>query len=451
MNYLYSLFFFLILLRADEPERVSGILYIALYTLTASVPFFLFILNLVTNNNTFFISNLQIIGAGSFYISVIFIWLPFLVKLPVFGVHRWLPIAHVYSPVVGSIILAGVMLKVGAYGLHLIRQILILPSNPLVWIISSMALLGGRYAAASGLIQRDIKAIVAFSSITHISVICLLILRADKLRYFALVCICISHGIVRPLLFRLVDAIATRTGTRNLNYNISIKEKLIIISWFFFIALALNLGFPPRINFIGEATVFIIILNFSPVSLIGLLLLFLIRGIYRAWLWCTSNSYSTRSKITPILAHHSDYFILFQNLFLVVTSSILFANKTLYRTNNYCCITNNNYLILFKIPFNLSYNRDNFIFFCLLLLTWHFFNLIYWVSIRFFRLQNLIGYYNFSRFILWCAIIYFIRPHRLIKFVPIHLLVYSSFFLSCTLSYRKGRIIHKNYPFVNYQ
>ena len=97
-------------------------------------------------------------------------------------------------------------------------------------MISSMALLGGRYAAARGLIQRDIKAIVAFSSITHMSVICLLILRADKLRYFALVCICISHGIVRPLLFRLVDAISTRTGTRNLNYNISIKEKLMIIS-----------------------------------------------------------------------------------------------------------------------------------------------------------------------------------------------------------------------------
>ena len=142
--------------------------------------------------------------------------------------------------------------------------------------LRNFAIVGGFFSALSGIRQNDIKRVVAFSSITHISCICFLVLMSDKLSNFATISILISHGMVRPILFRLVDVLSSRTGTRSISYNLGIKEKIINLSILWLLTLALNSGFPPRVNFIGEIASFAVIYNLAPFSLPLIFLVFVV-------------------------------------------------------------------------------------------------------------------------------------------------------------------------------
>ena len=317
-------FLWLIMLRGTEPERLQGLIYIAMYTLTASTPFLLIIIYLMINN---FSSCTPLLGniyrTRLWFVGLVII--PFLVKLPIFGLHRWLPLAHVFSPVVGSIFLAGVILKVGVWGLHIVRMHIIATNLFLLWLIGCIALAGGILTVLTGVTQTDLKRVVAYSSITHMSCIVILITIGGLHSVFAYVCICISHGLVRPILFRLVDAITIRSGRRSINYNQGLKAKLIVLSWVWFVTLALNAGMPPRVNFFGEFTVISVLYFSTPLVLLIFLLSFVGRGIYNSWLWCTLYTKQATSYTKMNFGHHIDYWILFLNFFLVVTSTIIFA------------------------------------------------------------------------------------------------------------------------------
>lgn len=167
--------FFIVLGWGYQPERLQASNYLMLYTVTGRLPLILRILSIYYRGGriSFFLSAYMSYAPIIYrdYILFFFLIMAFLIKAPLYFVHLWLPKAHVEAPVAGSMILAGVLLKLGGYGLIRFFQILPCLSFRLFRAFGTVALWGGGVCALICLRQTDVKALIAYSSVTHMGVI----------------------------------------------------------------------------------------------------------------------------------------------------------------------------------------------------------------------------------------------------------------------------------------
>jgi len=155
-----------------QPERIQAGTYIILYTVAASLPLLLLLLKSISEVGS---SNILLMQDRAYTVPgglVIFLLIAFLVKLPIYRVHLWLPKAHVEAPLVGSMILAGILLKLGGYGLYLMSFIFSSSYKYcVIYLIISTRVWGGLVVTFMCLRQIDIKALVAYSSVRHIAIV----------------------------------------------------------------------------------------------------------------------------------------------------------------------------------------------------------------------------------------------------------------------------------------
>ena len=213
----------------------------------------------------------------------------FFVKIPVFPVHTWLPLAHTEAPTAGSVILAGVMLKLGTYGI--IRFALQMTPDafraaaPIVAVFGVVAALYGSLVA---LAQTDLKRLVAYTSVNHMGYVVLGVAVAaaasgagtSTLALDGAVLQMVSHGLVTGALFLLVGMLHERTRTRDIGELGGLLGAIPILGWLFILAAFASLGLPGLAHFPAEFQVFLGTLGVYPVAVVAVAGIAVTAGLY---------------------------------------------------------------------------------------------------------------------------------------------------------------------------
>ena len=256
-----------------------------------------------------------------------------MVKLPIFLFHVWLPKAHVEAPVSGSIILAGVILKLGGYGI--IRSLIIIINISikynLYFIIIS--LIGIIYVRLICLRQFDLKILVAYSSVVHIGIILLGIFSIIIWGIYGGLIIIIRHGFCSSGLFLLVNYLYERSKSRIilLNKGIIYFLPVLIIWWFFFCIY--NIAAPPSLNLVRELIILLNLLNWSYNIIILLIIGIYLRAIYRLYLFSFVFHGKFRSNLLKIFPLNLNNYInilihLFPlNFFILKINFLIYLNN----------------------------------------------------------------------------------------------------------------------------
>ena len=265
---LFMVFFF-----GYQPEKIQASMYLLIYTVISSLPLLLLLLNSCLYLNYF-------TGGNRFWFCVI-LTLAFIVKTPMYMVHVWLPKAHVEAPVAGSIVLAGVLLKLGSYGLLIFcprtkRMILLL--------YLSLRIVGSLYCRIICIRQWDLKRLIAYSSVVHMGVVTVGVVRGMEMGYFCAIIIVVAHGVCSPIIFSLAFLVYNSSHTRLISRN---KGTLAtpIISFFLFTILAINIGVPPRLNLWSEVIIFVSLLGVISYSSFFLLVMAFLGVIYNLFMY----------------------------------------------------------------------------------------------------------------------------------------------------------------------
>lgn len=263
-----------------QPERLRAGFYIIIYTIISSFSLIVIVFIFFSEGRLEWglIKLRRIIGLRKWWWILVLI--PFFVKIPMYGVHLWLPKAHVEAPVFGSIVLAGVLLKLGGYGL--IRMVRVAREESIRWIcfIGPFSLIGGGFTRLICIRQVDIKALIAYSSVGHIRFVISAVILGLRGGLTRRILVIIAHGIVSSGLFALAGVFYDLYGRRAF---ILIKGgwrifRYTTIFWVFLIVG--NIAAPPRLNIIGEIFSFNVLLNYGNFFIFLFLLLIFFRGVY---------------------------------------------------------------------------------------------------------------------------------------------------------------------------
>uniref|UniRef100_UPI003002DBB1 NADH dehydrogenase subunit 4 n=1 Tax=Kuohzygia albolinea TaxID=3019669 RepID=UPI003002DBB1 len=240
----------LIFIWGYQPERLISGLYLFFYTLFASLPFLLIIIYFMVNKMTLYF-DIEILIPFSFMIHMFMIF-AFLVKLPMFMVHFWLPSAHVQAPVSGSMILAGVLLKIGGYGLirFMVLHEYMFVYYSYVWY--SLSIIGCILVSIICLIQGDVKCLIAFSSVAHMSLCLIGFLSFSNWGILGSYLMMISHGLCSSCLFCLANFSYERLFSRSFFLSKGLINLMPGFSMFWFVFCCFNMSCPPSLNFFSE-------------------------------------------------------------------------------------------------------------------------------------------------------------------------------------------------------
>jgi NADH-quinone oxidoreductase subunit M len=260
-----------------------------LFTIAGSSLMLVGILLLGFTANTFDITRLTQMNITTSFVPVtmifFFIMAAFAVKLPVFPFHTWLPDAHTNAPTAVSVLLAGVLLKMGGYGM-LRMGVSILPNVAKDWalLFAILAAINIIYGALVVLRQHDLKRLIAYSSVSHMGYVLLGISALKQVGLTGASLQMFTHGMITALLFIMVGLIYERTHTREIGQMSGLMRTMPFVGVMFFIAGFASLGLPALAGFWAELLVFLgTFSKFVPMTILGVVGVLLSAG-YILWM-----------------------------------------------------------------------------------------------------------------------------------------------------------------------
>lgn len=280
--------FLIIGIYGSRERKIRAVYLFFFYTLCGSILMLISILYIyvvVGSLNLEYLSSWKFTETEQLFLWITF-FLSFASKIPMFPFHIWLPEAHVEAPTVGSVLLAGILLKLGVYGFLRFSFILFpdasLFYSPLVYLLSVVGVL---YASLTAIRQTDMKRIIAYSSVAHMNMVTLGIFSFNVIGLEGALLQSLSHGFVAGGMFLLIGILYNRYHSRFLYYYGGLVHTMPIFSTFFLIFTLANIALPGTSSFVGEFLILIGIYKNNVFTCVFSALGVILCGSYSLWLY----------------------------------------------------------------------------------------------------------------------------------------------------------------------
>nr|YP_009449508.1 NADH dehydrogenase subunit 4 [Otidiphaps nobilis]ATZ68938.1 NADH dehydrogenase subunit 4 [Otidiphaps nobilis] len=257
----------------NQPERLSAGIYLLFYTLISSLPLLVTILYLHMQVGTLHLMMLKLThpslnNSWADLLSSLALLMAFMVKAPLYGLHLWLPKAHVEAPIAGSMLLAALLLKLGGYGIMRVTLLMSPSSSYLHYPFITLALWGALMTSSICLRQTDLKSLIAYSSVSHMGLVIAASMIQTHWAFSGAMILMISHGLTSSMLFCLANTNYERTHSRILLLTRGLQPLLPLMATWWLLANLTNMALPPTTNLMAELTIMTALFNWSTPTII---------------------------------------------------------------------------------------------------------------------------------------------------------------------------------------